>query len=146
MIRKSLRKLGGFLLSTFLLSGIAMMSGTTVQAQGRGHRRIVIVRPYRVYRPFYGYRSWWGYLYRYDPFSPYGGYYRQYVFSNSEAAVNQGYKDGFNTGQKDGKKAKSYDPQRSHYYQEAGFGNFGEVYRSGFSRGYRDGYSSRRSS
>jgi flagellar biosynthesis/type III secretory pathway protein FliH len=71
---------------------------------------------------------------------PYGSYYRQYVFSNSESAVNHGYKDGFKTGKDDGKKAKSFNPQRSHYYHDAGFGNFAEVYRSGFSRGYQDGY------
>jgi len=66
--------------------------------------------------------------------------YRQYVFSNGDDAVSQGYKDGFKTGKDDGKKNKSYDPQRSHYYHDSGFGNFAEVYRSGFSRGYQEGY------
>jgi hypothetical protein len=109
---------------------------------------VIIVRPnpYRVYRPFgLGYRSRWDYPYGYnrwgyDPWSPYGSQYRQYVFDNSEKAVNQGYKDGFKTGKDDGKKAKSFNPERSHYFHDAGFGNFAEVYRSGFSRGYQEGY------
>ena len=137
------KKIGGFVLAALMLSGIAFVSSSTAEAQGR---RRVIVRsyPYRIYRPFgFGYRDRWGYPYgynRYDPWSPYGSYYRQYVFDNTDRAVNQGYKDGFKTGKDDGKKAKSFDPQRSHYYHDAGFGNFAEVYRSGFSRGYQEGY------
>ena len=139
MRSKYLRKLGTLIIAIFLLSGIALMAGTTAQAQGR-RRQVVIVRPVR---PFFGYRHWgYPYGYYYDPFSPYGSYYRQYVFSNTDQAANQGYRDGFKTGKNDGKKAKSYDPERSHYFQEAGFGNFGEVYRSGFARGYREGYGS----
>ena len=146
---KYLKRIGGFVLAALMLSGIAFVSSSTVQAQG--HQRVVIVRPgpYRIYRPFgFGYRSrwndpfgWnrWGYN-RYDPWSPYGSAYGQYVFRNSESAVNQGYNDGFKTGKDDGKKSKSFDPQRSHYYHDAGFGNFAELYRSGFSKGYRDGY------
>lgn len=136
---KYLRRIGGLILTALLLTGIAFVSPSDVQAQGR--RRVVIVRPIR---PF-GYRHWWGYPYGpygwgYDPWSPYGSYYSRYVFGNSEDAVNQGYKDGFNTGKDDGKKAKSFDPERSHYFKESGFGNFAETYRSGFSRGYQDGY------
>src|SRR6266542_3245891 len=146
MKQKYLRRVGGFILATLMLSGIAFVSSSTVQAQGR--RRVVIVRryPYRVYRPFgFGYRSRWDYPYGYDPWgydpwSPYGSYYRQYVFRDSESAVNQGYKDGFKTGKDDGKKSKSFSPQRSHYYHDAGFGNFAEAYRAGFSRGYQEGY------
>ena len=141
---KYLRRIGGLILTALLLTGIAFVSPSDVQAQGR--RRVVIVRPYpyRIYRPW-GYRSWWGhpwgpYRWGYDPWSPYGNYYRRYVFDNSEEAVNQAYKDGFKTGKDDGKKAKSYNPERSHYFREAGFGNFAEYYRSGFSRGYHDGY------
>ena len=157
---KYLKRIGGFVLAGLMLSGIAFVSSSEVQAQGR---RTVIVRPsqHRVYRPFryrsrfdvFGYDRWgydrWGYDHfgrdrwgneRYDPRSPYGSRYRQYVFDNSEKAVIQGHKDGFKTGKDDGKKAKSFSPQRSHYYKEAGFGNFGEVYRSGFSRGYQEGY------
>jgi hypothetical protein len=139
---KYLRRIGGFVLAALMLSGIAFVSPSTVEAQGR--RQVIIVRPHR---PFgFGYRSRWGYPYnrwgydRYDPWSPYGSAYRQYVFRNSESAVNQGYSQGFKTGKDDGKKSKSFDPQRSHYYHDAGFGNFAEVYRSGFSRGYQEGY------
>ena len=142
---KYLRRIGGLILATLMLSGIAFVSSSTVQAQGR--RRVVIVRPYssRAYRPFgLGYRSRWdpyGYnRWGYDPWSPYGSYYGHYVFRNSESAVNEGYKDGFKTGKDDGKKVKSFDPERSHYYHDSGFGNFAEVYRSGFSRGYQEGY------
>ncbi len=151
---KYLKKIGGFVLSTLMLSGVAFVSSGTAHAQGRR----VIVRP-RVYRPFgywnrfdvFGYDRWgydrwgydrfgrdrWGY---YDPMSPNGSYYRQYVFRDGESAVNQGYNQGFKTGKDDGKKAKTFDPQRSHFYHDAGFGNYAEVYRSGFSKGYRDGF------
>jgi hypothetical protein len=144
MKAKYLRKVGIFALSALMLFGIVFAASSTAEAQGR--RRVVIIRPYpyRYYRPFgFGYRNRWndpfGYN-RYDPWSPYGSYYRQYVFRDSEAAINQGYKDGFKTGKDDGKKSKSYKPERSHYFHDAGFGNFAEVYRGSFSRGYRDGY------
>jgi hypothetical protein len=80
---------------------------------------------------------------RYDPFwDPYGQYnnYRQYVFSSSEKAYDQGYKDGLKTGSSDGRKSRSFDPERSHYFQEAGFGNYAEDYRNGFSTGYSEGF------
>jgi hypothetical protein len=123
-----------------MLFGVAFVSSTEAQAQGR--RRIVIVRPYpyRIYRPFgFGYRNWWGYPYGWG-YYPYGNYYSHYIFDNSEEAGSQAYKDGFKTGKDDGKKNKSFDPQRSHYFKEAGFGNFAEVYRSSFWRGYDEGY------
>jgi hypothetical protein len=151
---KYLERIGGFVLAALMLSGIALVSSSTVQAQGR--RVIVRPNPYRTYRPFgFGYRSRfdvfgydrWGYdrfgrdrWGNYDPMSPNGSYYRQYVFRDSESAVNQGYSQGFKTGKEDGKKSKSFDPERSHFYHDAGFGNFAEVYRSGFSRGYHEGY------
>ena len=141
---KYLRRIGGFVLAGLMLTGVAFMSASNVSAQGR--RRIIVVRPYpyRIYRPF-GFGNRWGYPYGYnrwgyDPWSPYGSYYSQYVFENSDSAVNQGYKDGFKTGKDDGKKSKSFNPQRSHFYHDSGFGNFAEVYRSGFSRGYQDGF------
>ena len=141
-----LKRIGSLVFAALMLSGIAFMSSSSVQAQGR--RRVVIIRPnpYRLHRPFgFGHRGRWDYLYGrdrwgYDPWSPYGSRYRHYVFDHSNKAVSQGYKDGFKTGKDDGKKAKSFNPERSHYYRDAGFGNFSEVYRSGFSRGYQDGY------
>jgi hypothetical protein len=127
------KRIGGVVLAALMLFGVAFISPSNVQAQRR--RRVIIVRP--IHRPF----GWWGYnRWGYDPWSPYGSYYRQYVFDNSEKAVNQGYKDGFKTGKDDGKKAKSYKPERSHYFHDSGFGNYAEVYRSGFSTGYREGY------
>lgn len=139
---KYLRRIGGIALAGLMLFGVAFVSAAEAQAQNK-RRRVVIVRPipHRIYRPFgWGYRSWWDPYWGYDPWSPYGFRYRQYVFDNSEEAVEKGYERGFKTGKDDGKKAKSYNPQRSHYYKEAGFGNFAEVYRSGFSRGYGEGF------
>lgn len=122
--------LAGLLIAVPLVS----LSSTTVQAQ----RRIVVVR---TYRPFY--RPWWGSRrFGYDPYFDYYSRYGEYVFSNSDAAYNHGYKDGLKTGAGDAKHRRSYNPQRSHYFQEAGFGNFGEVYRSGFAHGYADGFRS----
>jgi hypothetical protein len=142
---KYLRRIGGIALGVLMLFGVAFVSANEVQAQNK-RRRVVIVRPvpHRIYRPW-GYRNWWYYRhgldpFGYDPWSPYGFRYRQYVFDNSDEAVEKGYERGFKTGKDDGKKAKSYNPQRSHYYKEAGFGNFAEVYRSGFSRGYGEGF------
>ena len=141
MRRRYLKKLGAVVFAALMLSGLAFVSASTADAQTR--RRVIIVRNYP---RFYPYRSWWGdpfyrdsYYNRYNPRSPYYEY-RQYVFSNTDRAEGQGYKDGFKTGRDDGKKNKSFDPQRSHYFQEAGFGNFGDIYRSGFVRGYQQGY------
>jgi hypothetical protein len=151
------KRIGGFVLAALTLCGIAFVSAGTAEAQG--NRRVIVRRPYRPfgYRRFdvFGYDRWgydrWGFdrfgrdrwgneRFGYDPWSPYGSRYRQYVFDNSEKAVNQGYKDGFKTGKDDGKKSKSYNPQRSHYYHDSGFGNFAETYRSGFLKGYQEGY------
>lgn len=129
-----LRRFGGLILATVLVSGaVTLLSSTTAQAQ----RRVVVVR---TYRPFY--RPWWGRPFGYDPYFDYYSRYGHYVFRSSEAAYNEGHHDGLKTGEGDAKHRRSYDPQRSHYFQEAGFGNFGEVYRSGFVRGYADGYRS----
>ena len=129
---KYLGRIGGFVLAVLLAPGaVALFSSTTVQAQ----RRVIIVSPYRpFYRPWgWGYRPYgWGY--------PYYGYYGQYVFSNPEGAVNQGYRDGFKTGSSDARKGETYNPERSHYFREAGFGNFAEAYRDGFVRGYHDAF------
>ena len=135
---KYLRRIGGLILTALLLTGIAFISPSDVQAQGG--RRVVIVRP--VYRPFGFRRGYWGYPYGwgYGPYGPYGSYYSHYVFDSVNDAMGQAYKDGFKTGKDDGKKAKSFDPQRSHYFKEAGFGNFAEDYRNGFTRGYQEGY------
>jgi hypothetical protein len=135
---KYLRRLGGLIFAMLMIAGVAFVSPSTAEAQGR--RRIVIVRPYpyRYYSPF-GFRRWgynpWGY----DPWA-YQSYYSHYIFDNGEEAANQGYKDGFKTGKDDGKKNKSFSFERSHYFKEAGFGNFAEIYRSSFSRGYNEGF------
>ncbi|MGH9880573.1 MAG: hypothetical protein ACRD6N_03990 [Pyrinomonadaceae bacterium] len=149
MNTRLVRQIIGLILAALLLTGLVILSATTAAAQGRDQRRVVqgdqrhvvIVRP--IDRPFRHFR-------RYDPFGyQYGrfdrsNYYRQYVFSSSDKAYNEGYKDGLKTGEKDGRKDKSYDPERSHYFGDAGFGNFAEVYRDGFSNGYRDGFRAQR--
>lgn len=133
---KYLRRIGGLILTALLLAGVAFVSPSNAQAQRRG--RVIIVRPVRPFHRYWGFGPW-GYPYGWGPY-PYGTYYSRYVFSNSEDAVNQGYKDGYKTGRDDGKKSKSFDPERSHYFQESGFGNFAETYRTGFTRGYQEGY------
>ena len=137
MSGKYLRKFGAFILAVLVLPGVVtLLSSTDTQAQ----RRVIIVRR-PIYRPFY--RPWgWRRPFGYDPYFDYYSRYSHYIFDNSEAAVNRGYKDGLKTGQGDAKNRRTYNPQRSHYFQEAGFGNFGEVYRQGFVRGYADGFRS----
>ena len=134
MNRKNLlRKIFGFTLAALLLTGAALTTGSTVQAQGR-RGRVVVVRPVRpFFHPFYPY----GYPYPYSY-----GYYGQYVFSTAEAADSQGYHDGLKTGSDDARKNQSYNPERSHYFRDSGYGNFADAYRDGFTRGYRDGFQS----
>lgn len=140
-----LRKAGGLILAVLLLPGIAMLSGSTAQAQRRGGGfhggfhgggRVVIAPRIRVGRGwgprYYG----WG-LY---PSVRYG--YSQYVFANTAAAESQGYHDGLKTGSDDARKGKSDDPERSHFFQDAGFGNFADAYREGFESGYSAGFRS----
>jgi hypothetical protein len=131
MKQKYLRRIGGFLLSALMVSGVLVLLPNTTEAQSR-RRRVIIVRRYD---PFWGYHRRFGY-------NDFRWRYNQYVFSSSEKAFNQGYKDGLKTGRGDAKNRRTYDPERSHYFQEAGFGNFGEVYRNGFTRGYADGFRS----
>lgn len=133
---KYLRRIGGVILSALLLAGVAFVSPSDVQAQGR--RRVIIVQPVRPFHHRFGFGPW-GYPYGWGAY-PYGTYYGRYVFDSSNAAVNQGYKDGYKTGRDDGKKSKSFDPERSHYFKDSGFGNFAETYRTGFTRGYQEGY------
>lgn len=134
MRKRYLRRIGGLILAVLLLPGIVLVSSSSAVAQGR-RGRVVVIRPYRPYRPWY-YRDPFR---RFDRFDRYNQY-SHYVFSSSEKAFNQGYKDGLKTGKGDLKNRRTYDPERSHYFQEAGFGNFGEVYRNGFLRGYADGF------
>src|SRR5712691_1971615 len=98
---KYLRRIGGFILAALLIPGIAILSNSTAQAQHG--RRVIIVR---TYRPFYYHDPFW------DPYWDHSryDYYRQYVFSSSEKAFNQGYHDGRKTGGGDMKHNRSYDP------------------------------------
>jgi hypothetical protein len=133
---KLMRRIIGLILTGLLLTSLLILGGTTAGAQTRTQRPTVVVPPIRrPPRPFHRYDPFW----RQDRFDYHR--YRQYVFSSSEKAYNQGYKDGLKTGDNDGRKGKSYDPERSHYFHDAGFGNYAEAYRDGFSRGYREGYS-----
>src|SRR4030095_12386616 len=104
-MKKQLKRIGGFILTVLMLSGIALAVPSKAEAQSR--RRIIFVRqnPYRYYRPFgFGYRSYWGYPYGYsrwgyDPWAPYGRYYRQYVFDSGDQAVTGDPKQGFQSGE-----------------------------------------------
>lgn len=128
MRSNSFRKFGGLILTGIMVLCIGMVS-TNVQAQrGRGViiRPRVGIGPRSIYRP-------WGYR-------RFGFAYSQYVFSSSDKAYNQGYKDGLSAGRGDQKHNRSYDPERSHFYQDAGFGNFGDAYRQGFLSGYGNGF------
>ena len=127
-----LRRIIGLILTALLLTGIILMAGVTAAAQGRGQRRIVIVRPISPFRPYGPYR-------RFERYS----FHNQYVFRDGESAYSQGFHDGRKTGESDAHKDKSYDPERSHYFHDAGFGNFAEAYRDGFNNGYREGFESR---
>ena len=133
----SVRKIITILLTALLLVGLVLLSTTSVAAQRRYQRRVIIVRPIDPFR-------------RFDPFwHPYSrfnrrDYYSEYVFSNSGKAYDQGFKDGLKTGRNDGRKNKSYDPERSHYFHDSGFGNYAAAYRDGFSAGYREGFSAQR--
>lgn len=134
-----LRRFLGFILAALILPGVVLvLSSSTSQAQ---HRVMTVRRP--IYRPYYRpYYRPWGWRFGYNPYFDYYDRYSQYVFNSSDAAYNQGFRDGLKTGEGDAKHARSYNPERSHYFQEAGFGNFGEAFRSGFLRGYADGYPS----
>jgi len=149
--KNSLSRIGGFVLAVSLMFGVAILSGTSVNAQGRFHggggfhggnfhgrgfhgggfHTRVLIGPRFGYG--YGYPYWYGYPY---------GYYSEYVFGDSEAANSQGYHDGLKTGSNDARRGQSFDPERSHYFKDAGFGNFAQDYRAGFSRGYSDGFHS----
>jgi hypothetical protein len=133
--KNSLHRFGGFILATFIVFGVAIMSSTAVQAQGRFHGGGFHTRVFIGPRFGYGYPYWYGYGYPY-------GYYSQYVFGDSEGANAQGYHDGLKTGSNDAHRRQSYDPERSHYFKDAGFGNFAQDYRQGFSRGYAAGFHS----
>jgi hypothetical protein len=131
-----LQKIGGVVLSASLLFGVAIMSSSAVQAQGRFHGGGFHGGFHS--RVFIGPRFGYGYPYGYYGY-PYG-YYSQYIFGDSEAADAQGYHDGLKTGSSDARRGQSFDPERSHYFKDSGFGNFAENYREGFSRGYGDGF------
>ena len=100
---KYMRRIGGIVLGLLMLFGVTLATAAETQAQSR--RRVIIVRPnpYRIYRPW-GFRDRWYYRhfgydpFGYDPWSPYGARYRQYVFDNSNEAVEKGYERGFKTG------------------------------------------------
>ncbi len=64
-------------------------------------------------------------------------------------AQSQGYQDGVYTGSNDAQRGQSYDPQRSHFYRNATYGynsSYGnreaykQAYRNGFLQGYREGF------
>jgi hypothetical protein len=161
-------RIGRALLAFSFVFGIAIVAGTTAQAQyqdrdgvyrrddsreARRHRR-ERNREWRrnrrdrsrddVYRDENVYR-------RDDRYGRNDGYYGGYGNNNNiyQAARNQGYQSGLNTGSRDAERGQSYNPQRSRYYKDAAegynssYGNRGQyqqAYRDGFLRGYEEGY------
>jgi hypothetical protein len=163
----SSKKPGGVLLALFLLSGIAMISSTTAQAQwpwGNGQNRDDRNRDRdeRERRARERERNREDRYRRdrnadngnngvYDPYGRNGGYGRNNGrYGNVyEVARNQGYSDGLGTGSADAQRGQSYDPQRSHYYKNgsdgynSSYGNRGQyqqAFRAAFLQGYREGY------
>ena len=163
----SSKKPGGYLLALFLLFGIAMISGTTAQAQypwgwgqdrqdrnrdrdDRNRRRRDRDRDNDRdrdrddrYRRVDRYsRNNGGYYGNggYDPYGRNGGYGNTY-----QVAQQQGYSYGLNTGASDAQRGQSFDPQRSHYYRNANdgynsrYGNRGQ-YQQAFRQGFLQGY------
>lgn len=155
-------KVGGLILSFFVLFGVGLISSTTAQAQwqrGQSERDRRVNRDERnrrdhdrdnrdwnrernrrrtndAYRNNNVYRSNNGY-------GTYGGYGNNGYGNYSQVAVNQGYQAGLNTGASDAQRGQSYNPQRSHYYKNppnnSSYGN-DQAFRQGFLQGYREGY------
>jgi hypothetical protein len=135
----SSKKVAGYLLGLFLLFGIAMISGTTAQAQypggwGQDRNRDRDDQ----YRRDRDRRN------RDDRYGRNGGYGNIY-----QIAQQRGYSDGLNVGAADGQRGQSYNPQRSHYFRDAtdGYnssysnkGQYKQVFRNAFVQGYREGY------
>jgi len=144
----SSKKAGGYLLAFFLLFGIAMISGTTAQAQYPGgwgqDRNRDRDDQYRRERDRRNRDDRYGRNGGSDPYGRNGGYGNVY-----QIAQQQGYSDGLNTGASDAQRGQSFDPQRSHYYRSANdgynsrYGNRGQyqqAFRQAFLQGYREGY------
>ena len=77
-----------------------------------------------------------------------GGYGRG-GYNIYQIAQNQGFQDGLYTGANDAQRGQSYDPQRSHFFRNATYGydsSYGnreaykQAYRNGFLQGYREGF------
>jgi hypothetical protein len=162
----SSKKLSGYLLALFLLFGIAMISGTTAQAQypwgwgqdrqdrnrdrdDRNRRRRDRDRNDDRGRDD-RYRRDDRYGRNNGGYDQYGGYGRNGGYGNTyQVAQQQGYSYGLNTGASDAQRGQNYDPQRSHYYRNAndGYnsrdgnrGQYQQAFRQGFLQGYREGY------
>lgn len=114
------KRLGGCALAFFLLSGVAMFGGSTVQAQWSRDRS-------------YDRDDW-----RRDRYN--NGY---------QVARQQGYSYGLNAGAGDAQRNRRFDPQRSRIYKNgtegynSSFGSKGQykqVFRDAFLQGYREGY------
>jgi hypothetical protein len=116
------KKLGGYLLTFFLLFGIATIASTTAQAQ----------------------YPWGNDRYRRDD-----RYDRRNSSYGFDRARQQGYSYGLSVGSGDAQRGQSFNPQRSHYWKDGAagydraFGNRGQykqVFRDAFAQGYREGF------
>ena len=120
------KRIGGYLLSLFVLVGIVALANTTAQAQ--------YPYGYDPYRRDDRYRNR-----RYDPYN------QQNVY---EIARQQGYRYGMTVGAADAQRGQSYNPQRSRYFRRPdGYnsyygnrGQYNQVFRNAFVQGYREGF------
>jgi hypothetical protein len=165
-MNRSIKKIGGALITLLMVAGFSLAAGSTAQAQYRRDRnrngvndRYERNRDWRRDRNSNVYdRNRNGVDDRYERGSVYdrnrngvddryernGGYYGTYGnngrYGNNggynQAAMNQGYQNGLNTGASDAQRGQSYNPQRSHFYREAS----SQAFRDGFVQGYEQGY------
>ena len=119
------------LLVVTLLFGIVVLTGPTVQAQGRNRFDRGRVHPRRVFvspRRWYWHDRWYWNDYPYN--------YQSFYFPSTHVTEGQGYRDGLNDGKDDVKDRKANDPYRHKDYKNA----VTSAYISGYLRGYAEGY------
>lgn len=165
-MNRSIKGIGGALITLLMVAGFTLAAGSTAQAQyrrdhdndryrrerDRDWRRNRNTNIYDRNRNGVDDRYERGSVYdrnrngvddRYERnggYGTYGGYGNRGGYGTyggyNQAAYNQGYQDGVNTGSSDARRGQSYSPQRSHYYKNAS----SQAFLDGFVRGYDEGY------
>ena len=149
-------------MSLIVLFGVGAISGTTAEAQGRGHdwnqgahgnwgqeRRFGFTDPRTIVRPrvfvapvrprvFVGPRivpRVYAYPGPYSYSAPYSYNYYGNAYAGSD---QQGYHDGYDRGREDARDGRGFNPNNSSHFRDS----FSAAYRDGFRRGYDAGYRS----